>query len=571
MATPRTPNQKKRYAALNKRLSKYVSLVQSVYDMLGLEAASIVRNMTNYSEQSNRPFRFKDYPQTKGRVNELMRFFSHDLQALIYSGTTEEWKQSNLVQDLLANDVLKAYGIRRGKEKFTHYYQPNNDALKAFQQRKDKGFTVSQKIWNQSYNFKREMEYAISSAIEKGQSAITLSKRISKYLHDFPKLQADYKERYGKATDCHNCEYRSIRLARSEINMAYRTAEQTRWQQMDFIKGYEIKLSHSHPKEDVCDELAGIYPKWFEWTGWHPNCFCFAIPIVMSDDEWYSGEGKELTTLPDNFILWARENNSRIKQSIENGKAPYWLSDNVEKVKEAAQPYLFDETAQEALVQKGYDIIEPKEYNTSAIAGFDLVKFDSDVEIICDSANMLIQNRFCTIFKNGNVEIGFDGISEHGEEFVLRRAFLREDGKVHIHHKLLEIPDEMQGIGIGKELFKAMIPQYLQMGADSIEIRANLSAGGYAWARYGFSAINRNEAEMAIMGSPADKGIKESAKNIIKRFYVGKNENEPFPMNLLASQEWGFKLLFGPKVEWYGTINLKDRNSVKYLKKYIGL
>ena len=222
MATPRTPNQKKRYASLNKRLAKYVSLVQSVYDQLGLEAASIVTTTTNY--KGDKPFRFKDYPATRSRFNELMRFYSHDLQALVYSGTTEEWKQSNLVQDLLANDVLKVYGIRRDDERVKKYYQPNNDALKAFQRRKDKGMTVSQKIWNQSYNFKKELEYAISSAIEKGQSAITLSKRISKYLHDFPSLQKDYKERFGEATDCHDCEYRSIRLARSEIKQAARRA-----------------------------------------------------------------------------------------------------------------------------------------------------------------------------------------------------------------------------------------------------------------------------------------------------------------------------------------------------------
>lgn len=338
MAKPRTPNQKKRYTALNKRLAKYVVMVQSIYDSLSLEAASIVKTMTDYDADTEHPFRFKDYPLTKNRVNDLMRYFSHDLQALIYAGTTEEWKQSNLVQDLLANDVLKVYGMKRNGERVKRYYQPNNDALKAFQKRKDKGLTVSQKVWNQSYNFKRELEYAISSGIEKGQSAITLSKRISKYLHDFPALQADYKEKYGTATDCQNCEYRSIRLARSEINIAYRTAEQTRWQQMDFIKGYEIKLSHSHVTEkngmEACELLADIYPKWFKWVGWHPNCRCICIPIVMTDDEWYSGNGQEITELPDNLKAWLHDNGERIVGAEERGTLPYWIKDNQERLSE---------------------------------------------------------------------------------------------------------------------------------------------------------------------------------------------------------------------------------------------
>ena len=87
------------------------------------------------------------------------------------------------------------------------------------------------------HNIIRGLESALSTAIEKGMSAVTLSKRVSKYLRDFDSLKKDYKKRFGTATDIHDCEYRSARLARSEINMAYRNAEQLRWQQMDFILG----------------------------------------------------------------------------------------------------------------------------------------------------------------------------------------------------------------------------------------------------------------------------------------------------------------------------------------------
>lgn len=312
MAKPKTPNQKRKYGELNKRLAKYVMLVESIYEDLNLEAAKIV-GITDFAIDSDKPFMWSDYPQTRKRIRDLQERFVEDIGAVIYSGTSEEWKNSIEVQDLLANKVLQTYGATIGKEKYEILYQPNNDALKAFQQRKDKGFTISDKLWNQSTLYKQELEEAISCAIQKGTSAITLSKQISKYLLDFPQLQKDYKERFGKASRAMDCEYRSIRLAASEINMAYRQAENLRWQQMDFVVGYEIKLSNNHtcngkPFQDICDILAGKYPKDFQWTGWHPLCY-------SDDSEVLTNRGWKLfkDVLDDDLILSLNPNTRNIE------------------------------------------------------------------------------------------------------------------------------------------------------------------------------------------------------------------------------------------------------------------
>ena len=239
--------------------------------------------------------------------------------------------------------MLKAYG---GKRK-GRYYQVNNDALQAFQRRRDSGMNLSQKLWNQAEDYKRGLEHTLSVAIEKGMSAVTLSKRVSKYLEDFPSMKKDYGERFGRATDIHDCEYRSIRLARSEINMAYRSAEQMRWEQMDFIIGYEVKLSGNHNCKgvpqgafyDICDDLKGRYPKDFKWLGWHPNCRCYVVPIIKSEERFWEDEGKrgddneEITELPDNFKQWATQNKDRIARAEQRGTLPYFVRDNRERIK----------------------------------------------------------------------------------------------------------------------------------------------------------------------------------------------------------------------------------------------
>lgn len=341
MAKPKTPNQKRKYSELNKRLAKYVMLVESIYEDLNLEAAKIV-GITDFTIDSDRPFMWSDYPQTRKRIRDLQERFVEDIGAVIYSGTSEEWENSNEVQDLLANKVLQTYGATIGKKIYEILYQPNNDALKAFQQRKDKGFTISDKLWNQSTLYKQELEEAISCAIQKGTSAIILSKQISKYLLDFPQLQKDYKERFGKASRSMDCEYRSIRLAASEINMAYRQAENLRWQQMDFVVGYEIKLSNNHtcngkPFQDICDILAGKYPKDFQWTGWHPLCRCYKIPILKTEEEFWEWDGRseattasvnEVKDVPDAFKKWVLDNQERISTAKKRNTLPYFLRDN---------------------------------------------------------------------------------------------------------------------------------------------------------------------------------------------------------------------------------------------------
>ena len=211
MTKPKTPNQKNKYGELNKRLAGYVSLIQSVYETLNLEAAKLVENL-GIDDAVEEPFSFSDYPETQKKMAEIQKRFVEDIGAVIYRGTSDEWKNSNEVQDLLANNVLKAYDAVIDKEKYKVLYQTNSDALEAFQNRKDKGFNVSDKLWSQSSVYKKELEDAISCAIEKGMSAVTLSKRISKYLQDFPQLQKDYKEKFGIASKAMDCEYRSIRL-----------------------------------------------------------------------------------------------------------------------------------------------------------------------------------------------------------------------------------------------------------------------------------------------------------------------------------------------------------------------
>lgn len=106
--------------------------------------------------------------------------------------------------------------------------------------------------------------------------------------------------------------------------------------------GIEIKLSNNHPCTDICDDLKGIYPKDFKWTGWHPNCRCYHVPVLCSEtdmdkmlDTILDGgepsavevEGK-VTDMPRRFTEWVKDNDERLKVAKSRGTLPYFIRDN---------------------------------------------------------------------------------------------------------------------------------------------------------------------------------------------------------------------------------------------------
>lgn len=582
MGKPRLRNKRKEYKELSKRLAGYIMQVRTIYDRLNERAASIVESV---GYDGSVEFSFADYPETKRDLQLLQKQFVGDMQSLIYSGTSAEWKKSNLLQDLVANKALKYYRAQVAGKKFKHYYQANSDQLKAFQSRRERGLNLSAKLWNQSQVYKDSLEATISTAIEKGMSAVTLSKRISKYLNDWPSLQADYQEKFGKATNCYDCEYRSIRLARNEINIAYRTAEQLRWQQFDFILGYKIKLSGSHPARDICDDMVGDYPKEFKFVGWHPNCLCYTVPIVMSEEEYWS-ENREnspnmVTAPPENFGKWVSENSERIDEARSRGTLPYWVMDNREFVKLSAlaykeslkpSPFIMTDETVNKLAARNINISRVEIYNESTISGFDIDRFDSFMENVGDENKIFWKSKRITIFPNGNANLTYDGeyIDSKGNKQnpYLSRMFRMEDDKKVVYHDVFNLPSELQGKGLSKSVFRELFKSYESMGIDRVEVLANMDVGGYCWGRYGFSA-KTSEIKDLVQRRFSEEVISQNDFEEVSEILKMSGPN--IRMDEIANLKCGKALLLSNKVKWRGFIDLHDKHQMEHLHYYIGL
>lgn len=316
-------------------------------------------------------------------VERLLRQLHSVATMAIQSGVKLEWAQANEECDKLVQSCFGKKALETPE--FSAWTQRNEAAMAAFIARSENGLNLSQRVWKSCRQLRDEMEVAITVAVGDGTSAATMSRSVRKYLND-PDLMfrrfrykdpetGEWKRKWkkrviGEDGKVHFIDYdkdsyqdewtgpgyykssaqNAMRVARTETNIAYRRADNTRWQQMDFVLGQRVQLSRNHPKKDICDKLAGDYPPDFVFDGWHPQCFCFVTPILMDEEEIqkmneamlegkeYKPRGKRITQYPENFKEWVRDNEEKILASHDIGTDPYFVRNNFNAVQDILNP-----------------------------------------------------------------------------------------------------------------------------------------------------------------------------------------------------------------------------------------
>lgn len=225
------------------------------------------------------------------RLNE----FQSEFKKLIDTNMVSSWDASTVKNDKLVRDYIQALSLKQVV--VDGFFNRNLEALNAFQKRVDNGFTLSDRVFQTAQNTKQQLEFYLKSGIGTGQSADQISRDIRQLLQDPDKRFRRVRNDAGKLIpsqpmkDFHPGQgvYRSayknaVRLASTETNLSYRLADASRWQQLDFVLGFEVKRSRNAEPCVVCDALVGKYPKSFIFPGWHPFCICVATPILMTQE-----------------------------------------------------------------------------------------------------------------------------------------------------------------------------------------------------------------------------------------------------------------------------------------------
>lgn len=336
-------------------LAKIDKRIKAIYEAAAQEAAAIGVTIDGLTDEL---FRFSRFPLTHKRIDDLLQALHDRLQTAIINGVQSQWTLANNKNNELCRVVFGDNIGKLTKEQYKRYFSNNDAARDAFLARKEAGLGLSDRVWNYTDMFKTELEMGLDVGIRDGLPADEMARELKSYLQFPDKLFRRVRDEHGQLVLSQAAKvfhpgqgvYRSSfmnarRLAVTETNMAYRTADFERWQQLDFVVGIEVHLSGNHTAKghkgvfiDICDELQGKYPKDFKFVGWHPFCRCYSTSILktpaeMERDEERIMQGKEptegsieqITDVPDGFKQWLSDNGERIERAKH---LPYFLRNN---------------------------------------------------------------------------------------------------------------------------------------------------------------------------------------------------------------------------------------------------
>ena len=304
------------------------------------------------------------------------------------------------------------------------------------------------------------------------------------------------------------------RLTATETNIAYRTADYERWQQLDFVVGIEIKLSNNHPEPDICDDLKGRYPKDFKFTGWHPHCRCHVETVLKTPDELIADNrrimegGKPTETsvntvadVPQAFTDWVEANRERMTAAKS---LPYFIRDNskyVERTPKATTPSQLEDVLQ--LAEKA---------SVEYLAVSELSKTLTEDEIISRVSGGDLTTGSCSslAFTYAGNRCGFDVLDFRGG---MSQSFFSRTGNI------MSIAEKVGGTVAkhtndykkAKDLLKTT-----QMGKEYY-----FTCGSHA------AIVRRTETgfEYLELQSPYVNGFKPLDENVLKRRFAAKKSH----------------------------------------------
>ena len=553
-------------AAHYRQTEQYTQAVDALFDRATNE---IARAAAKGQYDPDKPFSFDDYPSVKAVMQSVTKQLASRITTVIESGSKKQWlfacsKNDGFIASILETSKLSKARLKKMQDQ-------NLDALKTFQGRKVEGMNLSQRVWKYVGQYREQLEAAIDAGLGEGRSAAQLSRDVRQNLRDPNRLFRRVRDKRGnlvlskaaRAFHPGRGVYRSsaknaARLTRSEINMAYRESDYLRWQSLDFVVGFEVKRSNHEPlcKCDICEKLKGRYPKHFKFKGWHPQCMCYAVPILMDEETFDENELGDLKAalrgtqykrleaknvvvdVPDGFKEWVKEHE---EAQANWSSTPYFIKDNFTDGK-LSKGLNFETKKQIDPVQQQLNALMPQITQARMLAS----KWGLTVQLqmldkyVAEKDIVRIPNRIATIQqKAAEIQHKDADIRAKCSEWGLNTYILDDAMKTPDSSNILRAIDELEKrVENAKQEYKAFINdaneavkearKYKIDVSDMLQLIATITGDKREWIMSKASCkemLNKLKKRIQDAIDEANKP-KADANSIIGKYDVSRADNE---------------------------------------------
>lgn len=350
----------------NEMTTILATLENRLTQLFGARYQEVMRiNQIRKAIDAGQEFKFDSSPAAARQMVAIISQLAMQASSLIKQGDKEAWEagDKNASRTLAATFGKTTDGQKtldalteRGKEDM----RARGATAEQHYRNREESVAFSTSVWKEQAQ--KDLELIIQNGIKQGKSAEQISRDIRPYLNNpnayYRRVRnketgelelSEAAKKYKPGRGVYRSAFKNaLRLARTEVNIAYATAQWESFQSNPLVTGIRISLSNNHtvldskgkpqPLYDMCDELQGDYPKTFRWTPWHPQCRCTMTPITISDDDFkkrmralFTGTLDDwkpqdtVTKMPETFTGWMDRN----KERLAKGKnIPAFVKDN---------------------------------------------------------------------------------------------------------------------------------------------------------------------------------------------------------------------------------------------------
>lgn len=119
-----------------------------------------------------------------------------------------------------------------------------------------------------------------------------------------------------------------------------------------------------------------------------------------------------------------------------------------------------------------------------------------------------------------------------------KRSIYAYGNTLEVHHDSFSIQEVYEGLGFGSTFYQNAENVYLGQGIDKVTVYANISVGGYAWARMGFDFEKPEELRSK------QTMAKDAWKSSWNRFK--SNDTDPMPVMPTFTHAWELAAMKSP-------------------------